>query len=317
MYKKKLFAGILIISLMLMIGCKNEDEAPPVNLTTTSVSNITSTSATGGGTVDIVGNATVSARGICWAINHDPTALGSKTVDGSGDGTFTSSLTELISNTTYYVRAYATVGSTTYYGPEVSFATSASTELIQNGDFSTPTSGDGSIAAAVPWKTDETTDVNPANDTLDLIGQAFDEYKGKTGYVWYYDWSKSLYQVVGTVPSVETNYQISFDNTCTWNAWGDYVQTTAVIFSAYSGDDPKTRVSIDTVSFDEPLFPGWDLNTWATKTGTYTMSEAKAAANAGKHLVIEFDALHYDDGQYYSDVWYDIDNISVKQSSAK
>jgi hypothetical protein len=316
MYKRKLFAVILVINLILIAGCK-KDEAPPVNVITTVISDITSISATGGGTVDISGNATVSARGVCWGINHSPTNVSNKTTDGSGSGTFTSSLTGLISSTTYYVRAYATVGSTSYYGNEVSLTTTDATELIQNGDFSTPSSGDESIASAVPWKTDETTDNSDPIGVLDWIGQTYVEYKGHTGFVWYYDWSKSLYQTVGMVPSAETNYQISFDNTCTWNAWSDYVQITAVIFSAYSGDDPTTRVSIDTVRIEEPIFPGWDLNTWSTKTGTYTLTEAKAAANAGKKLVIEFDALHYDDGLYFSDVWYDIDNISVKQSSAK
>ena len=315
MYKRKFLAGILAIGLLMAISC-SEDEGPVVTITTAGITGITSISAEGGGNVDVSGG-TVTATGICWGISHNPTVAGNKTADGTAEGSFTSQLTELISNTTYYVRAYATVDSKAYYGNEVSFTTEGSTELIVNGDFSEPASGDGSIASAVPWKTDETTDVTDPAGVLDWIGQAYDEYKGQTAYVWYYDWSKSLYQVVGMVPAGETKYDISFTNTCTWNAWGDYVQQTAVIFSAYSGDDPTTRVSIDTVLFDEPVYPGWDMNTWDAKTGTYTLSAAKAAANAGKHLVIEFDALHYWDGEWASDVWYNIDDISVMQSSAK
>ena len=47
----------------------------------------------------------------------------------------------------------------------------------------------------------------------------------------------------------------------------------------------KTRVPIDTVKFVEPGFPGWDLNIWNAKTGTYILTAAKATANAGKHLL--------------------------------
>lgn len=306
---------IIAFSIILIAGC-NKDDGPTVSITTAAISEITSITAAGGGTVTVSGG-TLTTAGICWAISHNPTVASNKTEDQVTGDSFTSELAGLISNTTYYVRAYAVVGAETFYGNEVTFTTSASTELIVNGDFSTPVSGNGSIASASPWMSDETTDTNPADGVLDWIGQGYDTYKGQTGYAWYYDWSKSLYQVVGMVPAGETKYEISFKNTCTWNAWGDYIQTTAVIFSAYSGNDPTTRVSIDTVSIDEPAFPGWDLNTWETKTASYTLPAAKATANAGKHLVIEFDALHYWDGTWASDVWYNIDDISVKQSSAK
>lgn len=313
MYTKKFITTILMTGLLLMTSCEKK---VTVTVTTAQITEITSISAVGGGTIQNEDGANITARGVCWAITHNPTIAGNKTSDGTGDGSFTSTLTGLVSSTPYYVRAYATVGSVTYYGNEVTFTTQGSTELIANGSFSTPASGNESILAATPWKTDETTDAN-SDGKLDLIGQAYGTYKGQTGYAWYQDWSKSFYQVVGMVPAAQTKYEISFKNTCTWNAWNDYKQITAVIFSAYSGDDPKTRVSIDTVKFEEPLFPGWDNNTWLTKTGTYTLTAAKAAAHAGKHLVIEFDAIHYWDGEWASDVWYNIDDISVKQSSGK
>ena len=48
--------------------------------------------------------------------------LGS-TSDGTGVGSYTSNLTGLTSNTTYYVRAYATNIAGTGYGNELSFTT--------------------------------------------------------------------------------------------------------------------------------------------------------------------------------------------------
>ncbi len=102
------------------------EDAPTVYLptvSTVSASDITTNSATSGGNVTDDGNATVTARGVCWSTAHNPTVSGSHTTDGSGTGSFTSSITGLSQNTTYYVRAYATNSVGTAYGNEVSFTT--------------------------------------------------------------------------------------------------------------------------------------------------------------------------------------------------
>ncbi|MDD6582684.1 MAG: FISUMP domain-containing protein [Bacteroidales bacterium] len=93
------------------------------SIMTASVSDITAVSATCGGNVTNDGGATVTAYGVCWSTTHNPTVSSSHTTDGSGTGSFTSSLTSLTPNTTYYVRAYATNSAGTAYGNEVSFAT--------------------------------------------------------------------------------------------------------------------------------------------------------------------------------------------------
>ncbi|MCR4812884.1 MAG: hypothetical protein K5867_09875 [Bacteroidales bacterium] len=95
-------------------------------VTTSSVSSITSSTATCGGNVTNDGNATVTARGVCWSTSHNPTVSNSHTTDGNGAGSFTSSITGLSQNTTYYVRAYATNSAGTAYGEELTFTTSAS-----------------------------------------------------------------------------------------------------------------------------------------------------------------------------------------------
>ena len=96
-------------------------------VTTTEVTNIKVSSATCGGNVTSDGNGTVTARGICWSTSSTPTIDDNKTTDGSGIGSFTSSLSNLASQTTYYVRAYATNEAGTSYGEEKSFTTRAST----------------------------------------------------------------------------------------------------------------------------------------------------------------------------------------------
>lgn len=95
--------------------------APTV--TTSSITNITQTTATCGGNVTSDGGSTVTARGFCWSTNHNPTTSGNHTTNGNGTGSFTTNLTGLTANTTYYVRAYATNSIGTSYGSEVSFTT--------------------------------------------------------------------------------------------------------------------------------------------------------------------------------------------------
>jgi uncharacterized protein (TIGR02145 family) len=100
--------------------------AAPVmpTLTTTAASSITLTTATSGGNISSDGGATITARGVCWSTSPNPTiALSTKTTDGSGSGAFTSNITGLTANTTYYVRAYATNSIGTAYGNEINFTT--------------------------------------------------------------------------------------------------------------------------------------------------------------------------------------------------
>jgi hypothetical protein len=95
-------------------------------VTTSAITNITYSNAGSGGNISSDGGNIVTARGIVWDTSHSPTiSLTTKTSDSSGTGTFTSSISGLNYNTTYYVRAYATNKWGTAYGDEVSFTTPA------------------------------------------------------------------------------------------------------------------------------------------------------------------------------------------------
>jgi uncharacterized protein (TIGR02145 family) len=100
------------------------------DVTTSAVSGITVSSATGSGNVTSDGGGTVTVRGVCWNISGNPTTSDSKTTDGTGTGLFTSSITGLTASTIYYVRAYATNSAGTAYGNQVSFATSDPAPLL-------------------------------------------------------------------------------------------------------------------------------------------------------------------------------------------
>ena len=107
-----------------------------INITTAAVSSITVTTATSGGSILSDGGNPITARGVCWNIFTNPTIANSKTTDGSGTGTYTSSLTGLTGNTLYFVRAYATNSSGTFYGNEVTFTTSPTIPVLSTTDTS-------------------------------------------------------------------------------------------------------------------------------------------------------------------------------------
>ncbi|WP_317897975.1 DUF1566 domain-containing protein [Aurantibacillus circumpalustris] len=93
-------------------------------ITTATISAITETSAVSGGDVISDGGAPVLSKGVCWSTSPNPTSdLSTKSMDGGSIGLFTSNLLNLLSNTTYYVRAYATNSIGTSYGNEIIFTT--------------------------------------------------------------------------------------------------------------------------------------------------------------------------------------------------
>ena len=93
-------------------------------LSTTVISALTSTECTLGGNISFEGGSSVTARGVIWSTITNPTiALSTKTSNGTGTGSFTTSITNLTPKTIYYVRAYATNSAGTAYGNEITFTT--------------------------------------------------------------------------------------------------------------------------------------------------------------------------------------------------
>jgi hypothetical protein len=92
---------------------------PSIN--TVDITNQTPTSASSGGIIVSDGGSSIIANGICWSTTANPTIANSILNAGVGASTFTSSITGLVTNTTYYFRAYATNGLGTSYGNQVVF----------------------------------------------------------------------------------------------------------------------------------------------------------------------------------------------------
>ncbi len=101
------------------------DAVPPV-VHTNDVTQIGATYATFGGVIDVVGDPAYTERGFCYSTSKSPTIFDTYVaVSGYGVvGEYSKTVTDLLSNQDYYVRAYARVlNNDPVYGEEKSFKT--------------------------------------------------------------------------------------------------------------------------------------------------------------------------------------------------
>lgn len=129
------FLTILFLTIIAGSGCKKSEETPtvyvPVVVTANIVAEVGQTTAQSGGIVYNNSGSTILSLGVCWsATNQTPTIADSKTSDALTNYPYTSNLTGLTANTTYYVRAYATSANGTGYGGVITFKTNASATQI-------------------------------------------------------------------------------------------------------------------------------------------------------------------------------------------
>jgi uncharacterized protein (TIGR02145 family) len=109
-----------------------EDGLPTI--TTAAVSNITATSAQSGGNITDDGGFLITARGVCWSTNPNPTITDNFSNEGAGIGNYISNINNLIEFTKYYLRGYATNEIGTIYGEEISITTIGETVTDYDGN---------------------------------------------------------------------------------------------------------------------------------------------------------------------------------------
>jgi hypothetical protein len=101
-----------------------------------SPASITSNSAIIGGDVKSDGNASVYRRGLIYSTSPitDTTSItgGGKVINGSGLGTYSSTISSLTLNTTYYVKAFALNSVGVSYSSEVYFSTSGTPPSVNS-----------------------------------------------------------------------------------------------------------------------------------------------------------------------------------------
>lgn len=94
------------------------------SLSTVSPSAVFGNYAFSGGNISSDGGSPIIAKGVAWDTVSGPQILtGAITTDGNGNTNYGSYLRNLLPNTQYYLRAYATNSAGTGYGNEVSFTT--------------------------------------------------------------------------------------------------------------------------------------------------------------------------------------------------
>ena len=119
----KLISKLLIalLTTLLFYSCKKEPTTPV--LTTSDVTNVSTTTAVASGEIISNGGAAIIAEGVCWDISDNPTIEDKKSTENPASGSFTSNLLNLTPSNQYYVRAYATNSAGTGYGESVTFTT--------------------------------------------------------------------------------------------------------------------------------------------------------------------------------------------------
>ena len=100
-----------------------QGKIPIPHISNIRVSDISYTTATFSANVS-ASYINIIRRGVCWATTVNPTVSGSKIIDGATTtGSLSANLTGLTSNTSYYIRAFVTVGTKTYYSNNLIFKT--------------------------------------------------------------------------------------------------------------------------------------------------------------------------------------------------
>ncbi|MCX6148497.1 MAG: hypothetical protein NTW25_14785 [Candidatus Kapabacteria bacterium] len=110
----------------------------------TNVIKFTNHMATSSASISFDGNYSVEQKGFAWSTSSNPTLAshpnGGFTSKGTGNSSYLDTLNNLLPNTLYYFRAYASNSQGTSYGDEYSFTTLSNEAQIENN---APNIGDG------------------------------------------------------------------------------------------------------------------------------------------------------------------------------
>lgn len=162
------------------VRCMKDDNAVTTVVAMSGVSEITTSSAKVSGYVSVDGSRTVTRRGFVYGASSDLTLGGTVIESGEGVGTFSADLTELDSETKYYVRAFAVVDGETEYSKSSVFTTPNETGIMDlsaagtancymishAGTYKFKATVKGNGAAFVSNKSDASAKANEENTTV-------------------------------------------------------------------------------------------------------------------------------------------------------
>lgn len=185
-------------------------DLPSLTTTPVSAGSPSCMSGIGGGNITSDGGAAITVRGVCWSsTNSSPTISNDKSNDGTGSGPFSSTLPNLVPNTLYYVRAYATNSAGTKYGNGVQYTTTGQATVTT-----------GSPSGIAQTTTTVSGNVN-AHGTSAVV--TFD-YGTTTGYGTYKTATQSpvsgssdtpvSYPLTGLTANTTYHFRVKAENTC-------------------------------------------------------------------------------------------------------
>jgi len=88
---------------------------------TVAVSSVTMPTAFCGGQIIYNGISPIISRGVCWGTTASPSVLERKTNNGTGSGLYQSTISGIVRDSAYFLRAYAITATDTAYGDVFSF----------------------------------------------------------------------------------------------------------------------------------------------------------------------------------------------------
>lgn len=214
---------IMIFALIFITYSCDDDEdeiiTPSIESTTTNANVVkTFTSITISGNVTSNGGETLSARGVAWGTNPNPTIADNKTEELSDN--FTSEISNLLPNTDYYFRVYATNSAGTEYGSQLTFRTQslAGTTWVYDINATTSNGNQTGWVAELTFNADGTTfytepdspGVYDYNGTWEVIGNNVNVVVDETGS-WFLELN-------GTISGNSMSGTWEFNGTQTWTA---------------------------------------------------------------------------------------------------
>jgi hypothetical protein len=271
----------------------------PPTVITAAPTNITANGAKVAGTVTADGGSAVILRGICWSTNPNPKAnIGSRSVNGSGLGSFNYNITTLAKGTTYHVRAFGINISDTGYGGDSIFKTldvpKVTTDSLKTIDaykvncFATVTSDGGTtiIKRGVCWDTKPApkaklpTSTNNGSGLGQFVGAVTPLNPGITYYIRAF-----------VINSVDTAYGIEKTYTSPTFATVNTASAVSAItgFSAISGGNVLSGNNITArgVVWDKSANPTIALSTKTSDgsgLGTFTSNISGLSSNTLYHV---------------------------------
>lgn len=133
--------GLLIGCILLSVSCSDDDKnygELGVIIDTPVASDTTSSSVLLRATLSSASDVVLSKRGFCYSTSENPDIYNS-TVVAEGDKTFTATLSNLLGNTTYYVRAFVTIyNGGIAYSPQIEILTTEGTLEEQLAQYKAP-----------------------------------------------------------------------------------------------------------------------------------------------------------------------------------